>query len=254
MTELTGRAITVYRQQEVVKDLIAAQLFAGGQILFGVGDVRLDGLTEDEPAVGSRTTAPYRSCGATSSPAATGSRGVPGGASADGVLSAYERTYPFAWLGILAQAAVDRGADLPLDTRLRAGQHAVADDLAAVPAGRPGRRPRRLVGAGRVWDELHSRLEVIGDWRLTEKPGDRQGHHAITEHGVEPMQVAAAVYLASDAVTSCRPTGAKGMNLALADVRALAALTAWYAEGRTDARESYSRTCLERVWRAQHFS
>ena len=107
---------------------------------------------------------------------------------------------------------------------------------------------------GRVWDELHSRLEVIGDWRLTEGPVIDKGITAMRSMVVEPMQWQ-RLYLAGDAVHIVRQTGAKGMNLALADVRALAAaLTAWYAEGRTDLLESYSRICLERVWRAQHFS
>jgi len=255
MTELTGRAITVYGQQEVVKDLIAARLAAGGQILFDVGDVQLDGLTGDEPLIRFAHDGAVRELRCDFVAGCDGFHGVCRAAVPDGVLSAYERTYPFAWLGILAQAA-------PSTEELIYCHSTRGFALVSMRSPTISRLylqvdPDADLGDwsdGRVWDELHSRLEVIGDWRLTEGPVIDKGITAMRSMVVEPMQWQ-RLYLAGDAVHIVPPTGAKGMNLALADVRALAtALTAWYAEGRTDLLESYSRTCLERVWRAQHFS
>ncbi|HZO65666.1 MAG TPA: 4-hydroxybenzoate 3-monooxygenase [Kribbellaceae bacterium] len=255
MTELTGRAITVYGQQEVVKDLIAARLAAGGQILFDVGDVQLDGLTGDEPLIRFAHDGAVRELRCDFVAGCDGFHGVCRAAVPDGVLSAYERTYPFAWLGILAQAA-------PSTEELIYCHSTRGFALVSMRSPTISRlylqvAPDADLGDwsdGRVWDELHSRLEVIGDWRLTEGPVIDKGITAMRSMVVEPMQWQ-RLYLAGDAVHIVPPTGAKGMNLALADVRALAtALTAWYAEGRTDLLESYSRTCLERVWRAQHFS
>ena len=255
MTELTGRAITVYGQQEVVKDLIAARLAAGGQILFDVGDVQLDGLTGNEPVIRFVHDGAVRELRCDFVAGCDGFHGVCRAAVPDGVLSAYERTYPFAWLGILAEAAPSteeliychspRGFALNSMRSPRITRLYLQVDPDADLADWPDRR---------VWDELHARLEVTGDWRLTEGPVIDKGITAMRSMVVEPMQWQ-RLYLAGDAVHIVPPTGAKGMNLALADVRALAtALTAWYAEGRTDLLESYSRTCLERVWRAQHFS
>ena len=255
MTELTGRAITVYGQQEVVKDLIAARLAAGGQILFDVGDVQLDGLTGDEPLIRFAHDGAVRELRCDFVAGCDGFHGVCRAAVPDGVLSAYERTYPFAWLGILAQAA-------PSTEELIYCHSTRGFALVSMRSPTISRLylqvdPDADLGDwsdGRVWDELHSRLEVIGDWRLTEGPVIDKGITAMRSMVVEPMQWQ-RLYLAGDAVHIVPPTGAKGMNLALADVRALAtALTAWYAEGRTDLLESYSQTCLERVWRAQHFS
>jgi len=255
MTELTGRAITVYGQQEVVKDLIAARLAAGGQILFDVGDVQLDGLTGDEPLIRFAHDGAVRELRCDFVAGCDGFHGVCRAAVPDGVLSAYERTYPFAWLGILAQAA-------PSTEELIYCHSTRGFALVSMRSPTISRlylqvAPDADLGDwsdGRVWDELHARLEVIGDWRLTEGPVIDKGITAMRSMVVEPMQWQ-RLYLAGDAVHIVPPTGAKGMNLALADVRALAtALTAWYAEGRTDLLESYSRTCLERVWRAQHFS
>ena len=255
MTELTGRAITVYGQQEVVKDLIAARLAAGGQILFDIGDVQLDGLTGDEPLIRFAQDGAVRELRCDFVAGCDGFHGVCRAAVPDGVLSAYERTYPFAWLGILAQAA-------PSTEELIYCHSTRGFALVSMRSPTISRlylqvAPDADLGDwsdGRVWDELHSRLEVIGDWRLTEGPVIDKGITAMRSMVVEPMQWQ-RLYLAGDAVHIVPPTGAKGMNLALADVRALAtALTAWYAEGRTDLLESYSRICLERVWRAQHFS
>jgi p-hydroxybenzoate 3-monooxygenase len=173
----------------------------------------------------------------------------------DGVLTTYERTYPFAWLGILAAAppAVDeliyanheRGFALyslrsPEISRLYL-QVAPDEDINDWPDER-------------IWAELRARLETVPGWSLNEGPVLEKGITPMRSFVVEPMQWE-RLYLAGDAVHIVPPTGAKGMNLALADVALLGdAFAAWYGEGRTDLLADYSRTALRRVWRAQHFS
>jgi p-hydroxybenzoate 3-monooxygenase len=106
----------------------------------------------------------------------------------------------------------------------------------------------------RVWQELHMRLATDDDWTLQEGPILEKGITAMRSLVVEPMRYG-RLFLAGDAAHVVPPTGAKGMNLAVADVRVLAeALIAWYDSGRIDLLDAYSATCLRRVWRVQHFS
>ncbi|MFC0505512.1 4-hydroxybenzoate 3-monooxygenase [Micromonospora costi] len=254
MTELTGRAITVYGQQEVVKDLIAARLAAGGTILFDTEAVRLSDL-DSAPVVHLRRDGRDEELHCDIVAGCDGFHGISRGAVPEGVLRTYERTYPFAWLGVLAAAppAVDeliyanheRGFALhslrsPQISRLYL-QVAPDEDIADWPDER-------------IWAELRARLETVPGWSLNEGPILEKGITPMRSFVVEPMQWQ-RLFLAGDAVHIVPPTGAKGMNLALADVALLGeALAAWYGEGRTDLLESYSETALRRVWRAQHFS
>lgn len=255
LTELTGRAITVYGQQEVVKDLIAARIAAGGSILFEVDDVRLDGLDSDSPVIRFRRDGREEELHCDFVAGCDGFHGISRGSVPDGVLTTYERTYPFAWLGVLAAAAPavdeliyanhDRGFALyslrsPEVSRLYL-QVDPDEDIAAWPDER-------------IWSELRARLETVPGWSLNEGPILEKGITPMRSFVVEPMQWE-RLYLAGDAVHIVPPTGAKGMNLALTDVALLGdAFAAWYAEGRTELLENYSHTALRRVWRAQHFS
>ena len=255
MTELTGRAITVYGQQEVVKDLVAARLAAGGQILFEVDDVRLGGLDVDDPVVSFTHDGRAKELHCDVIAGCDGFHGVSRSAVPDGVLTTYERSYPFAWLGILAEA--------PPATQELVYCHS-ARGFALVSMRTPALSRLYLQVAPdehlanwpdeRIWGELHARLASKDGWRLTEGRVREKGITAMRSLVVEPMQWR-RLYLAGDAVHIVPPTGAKGMNLALADVKVLgAALGAWYEDGRQDLLDAYSATCLERVWRAQHFS
>ncbi|MEU4678859.1 4-hydroxybenzoate 3-monooxygenase [Micromonospora sp. NPDC023737] len=255
MTELTGRAITVYGQQEVVKDLIAARLAAGGSILFEAEAVRLAGLDSDSPVIHFRRDGRDEQLHCDFVAGCDGFHGVSRGAVPDGVLRTYERTYPFAWLGVLAAAppAVDelvyanheRGFALyslrsPEISRLYL-QVAPDEDLAAWPDER-------------IWAELRTRLETVAGWSLNEGPVLEKSITPMRSFVVEPMQWQ-RLFLAGDAVHIVPPTGAKGMNLALADVALLGdAFAAWYGQHRTDLLDGYSAAALRRVWRAQHFS
>jgi p-hydroxybenzoate 3-monooxygenase len=255
MTELTGRAITVYGQQEVIKDLIAARLAAGGQLLFEVDDVVLRDLDSEEPSIRFRHEGRDVELHCDFVAGCDGSHGVSRGSVPDGVFTTYEREYPFAWLGILAAAppAVDeliyanheRGFALyslrsPEISRLYL-QVAADTDIAEWPDER-------------IWSELRRRLETVPDWSLNEGPILEKGVTPMRSFVVEPMQWK-RLFLAGDAVHIVPPTGAKGMNLALADVALLArAFGAWYDGGHDELLANYSRTALRRVWRAQHFS
>jgi p-hydroxybenzoate 3-monooxygenase len=252
--DLTGRAITVYGQHEVVKDLIAARVAAGGPILFEAECVGVEGVEGSRPAVRFRQGEAVREIRCDLVAGCDGFHGVCRAAIPEGVLAVYERSYPFAWLGILAEAAPsaeeliyayhDRGFALhsmrsPALTRLYL-QCTPDADLADWPDGR-------------IWEELRARFALEG-WRLREGPILQKGVTGMRSFVVEPMQHG-RLFLAGDAAHIVPPTGAKGMNLAVADVCVLArAIAHFYASGRTDLLAAYSGTCLPRVWHAQRFS
>jgi p-hydroxybenzoate 3-monooxygenase len=246
-----GRSITVYAQQEVTKDLIQARMDAGGQIHFEVSDVRLDGLHSSKPSI--RFGAQELVCDFVAG--CDGSHGVARASIPEDALRVYERVYPFSWLGILAEAAPaseeliyayhERGFALfsmrsPKITRLYL-QCAPEEDIAQWPDAR-------------IWEELCTRLATNDGWRPNEGPILQKGITGMRSLVVEPMQFG-RLYLAGDAAHIVPPTGAKGMNLAIADVRVLArALAEFYASGRRELLDHYSATCLRRVWKVQRFS
>jgi p-hydroxybenzoate 3-monooxygenase len=256
LSELTGgRAITVYGQQEVVKDLIAARLDAGGELLFEVDDVTLHDLEGEAPAVRFRHEGSEHELRCAVVAGCDGFHGVCRDAIPAGTLSVFEREYPFAWLGILAEVAPsseeliycyhERGFALhsmrsPRLTRLYL-QCAPDDDVAEWPDER-------------IWDELRTRLATDDPWRLGEGPIVEKGITPMRSFVVEPLRFG-RLFLAGDAAHIVPPTGAKGLNLAVADVRVLSeALGAWFARGESAGLDAYSDTCLRRVWRVQHFS
>jgi p-hydroxybenzoate 3-monooxygenase len=256
MTALTGgRAITVYGQQEVVKDLIAARLAAGDPILFEASDVAIAGFEGAAPSISFMHEGVVRRLDCDYIAGCDGFHGICRGAIPEGVVTAFERVYPFAWLGILAEAPPthdeliyayhERGFALysmrsPEITRLYL-QVAPDEDL--------GRWPDH-----RIWSELHTRLETADGWKLREGPILERGVTGMRSFVAEPMQFG-RLFLAGDAAHIVPPTGAKGMNLAVADVNVLArALTARYRDNDDAPLRAYSDTCLRRIWRAEHFS
>ncbi|HEY8025271.1 MAG TPA: 4-hydroxybenzoate 3-monooxygenase [Burkholderiaceae bacterium] len=254
--ELTGgKAVVVYGQHEVVKDLIQARLDAGGQILFEVGDVSLHDLTAAQPRIRFVKDGVAEEIVCDYIAGCDGFHGVSRAAIPSGVIREFERTYPFAWLGILAQAAPaadeliyahhERGFSLfsmrsPQITRLYL-QCAPDEDLAAW-------------SDDRIWNELHTRLETDDGWKLNEGPIIQKSITPMRSFVAEPMQYG-RMFLAGDAAHIVPPTGAKGMNSAVADVKVLArGLTAALRDQGTDLLDAYSTTCLKHVWRKQHFS
>ena len=250
-----GRSITVYGQQEVVKDLIGARLDAGGRIEFEVSDIGVHDLESSAPRIAYRKDGADHELVCDVIAGCDGFHGVCRPSIPNHQPSVFERAYPFAWLGILARAAPshdeliyayhDRGFALfsmrsPEVTRLYL-QVAPDEDIADWPDER-------------IWRELHLRLETDDAWRLNEGPVLEKGITPMRSFVCEKMQHG-RLYLAGDSAHIVPPTGAKGMNLAVADVHVLArALTAYFKSGRDDLLDGYSRTCLKRVWRAEHFS
>ncbi|HYY77703.1 MAG TPA: 4-hydroxybenzoate 3-monooxygenase [Actinomycetes bacterium] len=255
LTDLTGRSITIYGQQEVVKDLIAARLQAGGTILFEVEDVRLDGVDGDRPVVRFRAGGAEQRLDCDVVAGCDGFHGVCRDAIPGGVLTAYGRDWPYAWLGVLAEVA-------PSTEELIYCSH---ERGFALHSMRSPRITRLYLQVGpteplddwpdeRIWQELQTRLATDDGWRLQSGPILEKGVTALRSYVVEPMQHG-RLYLAGDAAHIVPATGAKGLNLAVNDVRLLAeALAAWYRSGSTELLDGYSAACLRRVWRVQDFS
>jgi p-hydroxybenzoate 3-monooxygenase len=253
--ELTGgRGITIYGQQEVVKDLIAARLESGAPLLFEVEDVRPEGIDSDSPVLRFRHGGEERELRCDVVAGCDGFHGVCRPAVPAGALTFREHTYPFGWLGILAAVEPsseeliychhDRGFALhsmrsPELTRLYL-QCEPDEDIERWPDER-------------IWEELHRRFECEG-WSLKEGPIVEKGITPMRSFVAEPMQHG-RLFLAGDAVHIVPATGAKGLNLAVADVRVLAdALVRWFSTGDDTLLERYSEACLPRVWKAQHFA
>ncbi|MFC5818778.1 4-hydroxybenzoate 3-monooxygenase [Nonomuraea harbinensis] len=245
-----GRAITVYGQQEVVKDLIAARLEAGGDIRFEVEDVALHSL-EDRPYLtfgGERLDCDVIA-------GCDGFHGVSRPAVPEGVLTAYEREYPFAWLGILANVAPSSEELIYARNERGFALHSMrSPTVSRFYLQVPPDADVEDWPDGRVWDELKARLETVPGFTLTTGEIVEKGVTPMRSFVVEPMQYG-RLYLAGDAAHIVPPTGAKGLNLAVADVRVLTeALAAYFEDGSAELLDGYSAACLKRVWRAQHFS
>jgi p-hydroxybenzoate 3-monooxygenase len=256
LSDLTGgRAITVYGQQEVVKDLIRARLASGGSLLFEVSDVSLEDLTSDRPLVHFQHAGRAHAVRCDIVAGCDGFHGVTRRSIPAAALTVYEKTYPYAWLGVLAAAP-------PSTVELIYARHERGFALHSMRSPSIGRlylqcHPDDRLDAWpdeRIWQELHTRLAVGDGWTLVEGPLLEKGITTMRSFVVEPMQYG-HLYLAGDAAHIVPPTGAKGLNLAVADVRVLAeALDTWYRTGDRALLEAYSTTCLRRVWRAEHFS
>ncbi|WDR87892.1 4-hydroxybenzoate 3-monooxygenase [Burkholderia ambifaria] len=251
-----GRAITVYSQHEVVRDLIAAGDAHGHAMHFEVTDVALHDVESEHPFVtfkhadgrADRIDCDYIA-------GCDGFHGIARQTIPAERLNTFERVYPFAWLGILADAA-------PSLDELVYAHHENGFALFSMRSPTVTRlylqcKPDENLAEwsdARIWDELHTRFSNDTGWTPTEG--------RITQKSVTPMRSFVSetmqhgrLFLAGDAAHIVPPTGAKGMNLAVADVRALSrALGARYRDGDATPLERYSATCLERVWRAEHFS
>jgi p-hydroxybenzoate 3-monooxygenase len=252
---LTGRGITIYAQQEVVKDLIAARLETKGEVFFETEGVTVHDFESAAPKI--RFHDHQSESSEILCDFIAGCDGFHGVCrpSIENALTIHERIFPFAWLGILAAAPPsseeliycyhDRGFALhsmrsPEITRLYL-QCAPDENLAHW-------------SDERIWEELQTRLATRDGRRLTEGPILQKGVTGMRSFVAEPMQYG-SLYLAGDAAHIVPPTGAKGLNLAVADVRVLAAaFVEFYASGNRQLLDNYSETCLRRVWLVQRFS
>ncbi|HWZ24035.1 MAG TPA: 4-hydroxybenzoate 3-monooxygenase [Verrucomicrobiae bacterium] len=254
--ELTGgKGVVIYAQHEVIKDLVAARLSSGGQIIFEAVDVRIQGLDGLTPSIHFENEGTTHELTCDFIAGCDGFHGVCRPSIPEGVITAYEQIYPFGWLGILAQAAPsseeliyvyhERGFALhsmrsPEISRLYL-QCSPNEDLSEWPDER-------------IWAELQRRFELSKHWRLTEGPIRQKSVTGMRSFVAEPMQFG-RLFLAGDSAHIVPPTGAKGLNLAIADVRVLVSgLTEFYKSGKMELLERYSEICLRRVWKVQRFS
>lgn len=256
LSELTnGKTITVYGQQELVKDLIALRLNSGGELHFDTEARSISDLDSDHAVV--EGVGPTGSLRVTSEFVAgcDGSYGVSHQSLPASSLRRYERTYPFAWLGVLAEAP-------PMSEELIYCRHERGFALCSM---RSPTLSRLYLGVApsenldrwsddRIWEELNLRLATDSSPEIREGPILERSLTAMRSVVVAPMR-SGRLLTAGDAAHIVPPTGAKGMNLALADIRILAhALIESLSASSDDLLDTYSSTCLERVWRAEEFS
>jgi p-hydroxybenzoate 3-monooxygenase len=251
--KLVGQRVTIYGQQEVVKDLIAKRLADGGQILFEVEDVQPEGVDSKAPKLrfSHRGRAQQIECDFIGG--CDGFHGVCRPSIPDGVLTVYEREYPFGWLGILARVE-------PVADELIYAYHPRGFALFSMRGPQIARYYLQCAPDEdldqwpdeRIWDELETRLG--GTRRLPRGPIFDKIVAPMRSFVAEPMQHG-RLFLAGDAAHIVPPTGAKGMNLAFADVRVLSrAIAEFFRSGATAALDNYSQVALRRVWKAQRFS
>jgi p-hydroxybenzoate 3-monooxygenase len=251
-----GKAVCVYPQHEVLRDLIAGRLAHGGEILFDVPAATINDVDTDRPWIGftgpdggpARLDCDYVV-------AADGFHGPGRRAIPASLRTEYQKIYPFGWLGILARAKLSwpeliysnqEGGFALLSTRSPEVQRMYvqcdpADDIANWPDAR-------------IWDLLHARLETDDGWTLDEGEIFQKGIIPLRSFVCEPMQHG-RLFIAGDAAHIVPPTGAKGLNLAVADVLVLArGLEAKLRHNSGDELARYSATCLRRIWKGERFS
>jgi p-hydroxybenzoate 3-monooxygenase len=255
LSELAGgRSIVIYGQTEVVKDLIAARIASGLPLLFEVDGVTVDDLDSTEPRLRFRHDGGEHELICDVIAGCDGFHGVCRDSIPASVLNFFTREYPYGWLGVLAQVA-------PSNDELVYAHHERGFALLSLRSPELSRLYLQCApdedldewSCDRIWTELQTRLGVDG-WTLSEGPILEKGVTGMRSFVAEPMQYG-RLFLAGDAGHIVPPTGAKGLNLAIADVRLLAeALTSWYRSGSDELLRRYSDDCLRRVWRAEHFS
>ncbi len=254
--ELTdGKRVVVYPQHEVLKDLISGRLADGGHILFNVGDTRIRDLDTATPAIDFRDgTGTLQTLHCDYVVGADGFHGPCRQAIPSSQRIEYQKIYPFGWLGILTRAPLS-WHEL-IYTNQQNGFALLSTRSPDVQRMYVQCDPNDEITAwsdARIWDQLHARLDTDG-WSLREGEILQKGIISLRSFVCEPMQYG-RLFIAGDAAHIVPPTGAKGLNLAVADVLVLArALEAKYRHDKPDGLENYSATCLRRVWKAERFS
>src|SRR3974390_768627 len=251
--KLVDKRVTIYGQQEVVKDLVERRLADGGPLYFEVDDVSVHDLTSERPKIQFTHQGKNPEIECDFIAGCDGFHGICRPSVPAGVLRIFEREYPFGWLGILSESP-------PPDHELI---YSYTDNGFALYTMRSETLSRLYLQCdhdedianwpdARIWEELHKRLG--GARKLQEGTMLQKGITAMRSFVAEPMQYG-RLFLAGDSAHIVPPTGAKGMNLAFADVVFLdRGLNAFYKLSRTDLLEKYTQTCLRRVWKAQRFS
>jgi p-hydroxybenzoate 3-monooxygenase len=254
--ELTdGKGITIYGQQEIVKDLINARLSAGGEIRFDVSDVCLQELESEKPVIEFSVDGASEKLKCDFIAGCDGFHGISRSSIPTEKIKTFDRAYPFAWLGVLVDAPPS--SDVLI--------YANSSDGFALHSMRSPSVTRNYIQCApddklegwsddRLWQALHDRLETIDDWTLTEGKILEKSITPMRSYVCETMRYG-RLFLAGDAAHIVPPTGAKGMNLALADVNCLSsAIHSWYETASNDQLTRYTENRLRHVWRGEHFS
>ena len=255
LAELSGgKHVTIYAQTEIVKDLVAARLESGLPLLFEAEAFALEELESERPRIRYRHEGTERELECDLVAGCDGSHGISRPSLPERLVRTFSREYPYAWLGIIAQAP-------PSNDELIYAHSPRGFALLTMRSPSVGRlylqcRPEERIEEWpdeRIWDELQRRLGLDG-WTLEEGPITEKGIAAMRSFVAEPLSHG-RLYLAGDAGHIVPPTGAKGLNLAINDVRLLAeAIVRWAEDGSRSLLDAYSQACLRRVWRAEHFS
>ena len=252
--DLIGKHVMVYSQHKVVQDLIAARLAAGGQIVFDAADASVHDFQTGQPRIRYRHGGDEHEITCDMIAGCDGFHGVCRPSIPAGVLHVFERDYPFGWLGILAEAPPSTEENVYVS-------HERGFALLAMRSATVSRlyfqcAPDEDIAAwsdDRIWTELRTRAGRDG-FALAEGPIVQRGITPMRSFVVEPMQCG-RLFLAGDAAHIVPPTGAKGLNLAAADVAMLArAIAEFYRSGSSERLDAYSATCLRRIWKVQRFS
>jgi len=252
---LTGKAVTIYGQAEVQKDLMDAHLAMGTEVVYEAEDVSLHGLATERPWLRYHKDGKAYEAQCDFIAGCDGSHGISRQAIPQDVLRIFERVYPFGWLGILSDTppvnpeliycSHERGfalCTMRSETRSRHYLQVPADEDVADWSD------------DRFWSELSRRLPPDAAAGLVTGPRLEMSVAPLRSSVAEPMRYG-RLFLAGDAAHIVPPTGAKGLNLAATDVRFLAeAIAAYYQSGHTDPLDGYSARCLARVWKVQRFS
>ena len=252
--DLVGRSITVYAQQEVIKDLVAARLSYKAPICFEAEAMHIEEI-EAKPRIIYQHEGANNEIACDFIAGCDGFHGICRPAVPETRLNIHERHYPFAWLGILARVA-------PASDELIYTYHERGFALLSMRSPEISRlylqcSPDEDINQWpdeRIWEELRTRMATHDGFVLKDGPILQKGITPMRSFVAEPMQFG-KLFLLGDAAHIVPPTGAKGLNLAVADVRVLArGLVEFYKNGKQEALHEYSRRCLRRVWKVQRFS
>jgi p-hydroxybenzoate 3-monooxygenase len=256
LTGLTGGGfVMIHGQTEVTRDLMAARAAEGGRTLYEAEAVEVQDLMENRARIVYRHKGEQAAVECDFVAGCDGFHGLSRTAIPAGLLTTFERIYPFCWLGVLADAK-------PVSNELIYASH---DDGFALASMRSPTRSRNYIQCPldidladwpdeRFWAEFRRRLGLVVGARVAAGPTLERSTAPLRSFVAEPMRHG-RLFLAGDAAHIVPPTGAKGLNLAAADAGALArAITAFYQDDRTDLLDTYSASCLRRVWKAVRFS
>jgi p-hydroxybenzoate 3-monooxygenase len=251
--KLINKHVVIYDQKEVVTDLIARRLADGGEILFEVEDTSVHDFATDRPKIRFRHGGQAKEIECDFIAGCDGFHGICRPSFPAGTLTGYDRVYPFGWLGILSESP-------PPEKELIYAFHENGFALYSMRGPQLSRLYIQCASDenidnwsdARIWEQLHLRLG--GTRKLPEGKILQKGVTPMRSYVAEPMR-SGRLFLAGDSAHIVPPTGAKGMNLAIADIRVLArAFESFYRSLRTDLLDGYSETCLRRVWKGQRFS